>query len=47
MLSHKSKYALKALLVLSQEYGKGSLLISDIAARERIPRRFLELILSN
>jgi Rrf2 family protein len=45
MLSHKSKYALKALLVLSQEYGKGSLLISDIAARERIPRRFLELIL--
>jgi Rrf2 family protein len=45
MLSHRSKYALKALLVLSEEYGKGSLLISEIAERERIPKRFLELIL--
>jgi Rrf2 family protein len=45
MLSHKSKYALKAMLVLSQEYGKGPLLISEIASREKIPRRFLELIL--
>ncbi len=45
MLSHKSKYALKALIVLSQEYGKGPLLISEIAHRESIPRRFLELIL--
>jgi Rrf2 family protein len=45
MLSQKSKYALKALLVLSQEYGKGPVLISDVAARERIPQRFLELIL--
>jgi Rrf2 family protein len=45
MLSHKSKYALKALLVLSEDYGKGPLLISDIAARANIPRRFLELIL--
>ena len=45
MLSHKSKYALKALLVLSEEYGNGPLLISDIAEREHIPKRFLELIL--
>ncbi len=45
MLSHKSKYALKAMLVLSEEYGKGPLLISEIASREKIPRRFLELIL--
>jgi Rrf2 family protein len=45
MLSHKSKYALKALIALSAEYGKGPLLISEIAARERIPRRFLEIIL--
>jgi Rrf2 family protein len=45
MLSKKSKYALKALSVLSQEYGSGPILISDIARRERIPRRFLELIL--
>ena len=45
MISHKSKYALKALIVLSQEYGKGPLLISEIATREQIPRRFLEIIL--
>ncbi len=45
MLSHKSKYALKALLLLSDEYGEGPLLISEIAERERIPKRFLELIL--
>ncbi len=45
MLSHKSKYALKALLALSEEYGNGPLLIAEIAARERIPKRFLELIL--
>ncbi len=45
MLSQKSKYALKAMVVLAREYGHGPLLISDIAARERIPRRFLELIL--
>jgi Rrf2 family protein len=45
MLSHKSKYALEALLVLSEEYGNGPLLISEIAKREHIPKRFLELIL--
>jgi Rrf2 family protein len=45
MLSQKSKYALKALIVLAHEHGHGPVLISDIAARERIPRRFLELIL--
>jgi Rrf2 family protein len=45
MLSHKSKYALQALLVLSDEYGNGPMLISEIAEREHIPKRFLELIL--
>src|SRR5271163_5115354 len=45
MLSRKSKYALKAMLVLTEEYGKDALLISDIAEREKIPKRFLELIL--
>jgi Rrf2 family protein len=45
MLSQKSKYALKAMMVLAQEHGHGPVLIADIAARERIPRRFLELIL--
>lgn len=45
MLSHKSKYALKALIALSEEFGKGPLLISEIAIRQGIPRRFLEIIL--
>jgi Rrf2 family protein len=45
MLSRKSKYALKALLVLTEEYGREALLISEIAEREKIPKRFLELIL--
>ena len=45
MLSKKSKYALKALMVLAKEYGQGPVLISDIAQREEIPRKFLELIL--
>ena len=45
MLSKKSKYALKALMVLAKEYGQGPVLISDIAQREGIPHKFLELIL--
>jgi Rrf2 family protein len=45
MISHKSKYALKAMIVLAHEYGNGPVLISEIAAREGIPRKFLELIL--
>ena len=45
MISQKSKYALKALTVLADEYGKGPILIADIAALEHIPRSFLELIL--
>jgi|SRR5215475_2333141 len=45
MLSKKAKYGLKALIVLAKEYGQGPVLISDIAQREDIPRKFLELIL--
>jgi Rrf2 family protein len=45
MLSQKSKYGLKAIAVLAREYGNGPILISDIARRENIPRKFLELIL--
>jgi Rrf2 family protein len=45
MLSKKTKYALKALMVLSKEYGQGPVLISDVAQREGIPRKFLEIIL--
>ena len=45
MLSKKAKYGLKAMTILAKEYGTGPLLIGDIAKRERIPAKFLELIL--
>jgi Rrf2 family protein len=45
MLSRRAKYALKGLMVLTREYGQGPTLISDIAQREEIPRKFLEAIL--
>ena len=45
MLSKKAKYALKALQVLSEEYNKGPLLISYIAEKQHIPKKFLEVIL--
>ncbi len=36
---------MKAALVLAKEYGQGPILISEIARREKIPQKFLELIL--
>ncbi len=45
MLSKKSKYAIKALLALAKEYGKGPVLISSISDNENIPKKFLEAIL--
>ncbi|HEV8343549.1 MAG TPA: Rrf2 family transcriptional regulator [Candidatus Binatia bacterium] len=45
MMSRKCKYALKALVRLGKEYGKGNLLTDDIARHEHIPKKFLELIL--
>ena len=45
MLSRKSKYGLKALLTLAQEAGHGPVLVSDLAQRDAIPKKFLEAIL--
>ena len=45
MISKKAKYGLKALKVLTEDFGKGPILISHIAERERIPKKFLEAIL--
>lgn len=45
MLSKKAKYALKALLYLTKEHNGGLVMISEIAASEKIPRKFLEAIL--
>jgi Rrf2 family protein len=45
MISKKTKYALKGLLYLARKYNQGPILISDLARDERIPKKFLELIL--
>jgi Rrf2 family protein len=45
MLSRKSKYGLKALLLLAQERGSQPVLVSELADREAIPKKFLETIL--
>ncbi len=44
MISRKAKYALRALVALAQAEGN-SLVISEIARRQRIPKKFLEQIL--
>ena len=45
MLTKKSKYGLKALLILAERVGHGPTLVTDLAERERIPKKFLEAIL--
>jgi Rrf2 family protein len=45
MLSKKAKYALKALLALTEDASGGPVRIADLARAERIPQKFLELIL--
>jgi Rrf2 family protein len=45
MITNKAKYALKSMIVLARNYGKGPMVIEDIASKELIPRKFLEAIL--
>jgi Rrf2 family protein len=45
MLSQKAKYALRALLTLAEAPDGEAVLISDIASRDNIPKKFLEQIL--
>jgi Rrf2 family protein len=46
MITKKTKYAMKALLALAQtSRADRPVLISDLAQRERIPKKFLEVIL--
>lgn len=45
MLSHKAKYALKALFQLAAAPPGTMMLVADIARRENAPKKFLELIL--
>ena len=41
----KAKYGLQALSSLTREFGNGPVLIADLAKAEKIPHKFLELIL--
>lgn len=45
MLSKKAYYSLNALVHLAKKYKKGPVLISDIAKKENLPKKFLEAIL--
>ena len=45
MLSRRTKYGLKALLLLAEECDRGPVLVSELAEREAIPKKFLEAIL--
>jgi Rrf2 family protein len=45
LLSRKSKYGLKALLLLAEKPDRGPVLIAELAEREALPRKFLEAIL--
>ena len=45
MLTQKTRYSMLAMVKLAKEYGKGTLMINEIAESERIPKRFLESIL--
>jgi Rrf2 family protein len=45
VLSRKTKYGLKALLTLARETGRDPVLVSDLARRDAIPKKFLEAIL--
>lgn len=45
VISYKAKYAIKAVLALASLPDGQSLVISEIAEQERIPKKFLEQIL--
>jgi Rrf2 family protein len=45
MLSQKAKYALRALLALAEQGDDEPMLISEIAERNSLPKKFLEQIL--
>jgi Rrf2 family protein len=45
MLSRKTKYGLKAMLALAETGGREPVLVSSVAERDALPKKFLEAIL--
>jgi Rrf2 family protein len=45
MMSKKAKYAMNAMVNLAHKYGRGPVVIEEVANEENIPRKFLEAIL--
>ena len=45
MLSKKAQYALRAMTYLAKEYDRGPILVATVAESEKIPKKFLNLIL--
>ena len=46
MLSQKTRYAIRAMQHLSDHYGQGPVQLADIAEAQKIPPKFLTVILS-
>jgi len=46
-LSLRGNYALRALIVLAEHYGRGIVRIQTISEQQHIPKRFLEQILND
>jgi Rrf2 family protein len=46
MLSQRTRYAIRALLHLADRYGRGPVPLTEIAASQKIPAKFLTVILS-
>lgn len=45
MLTRKSKYGLKALLLLAREFDRGPIPAAELSSREGVPGKFLQSIL--
>jgi len=47
MLSQRTRYTIRALLHLADRYGEGPVQLSEIAEAQKIPAKFLTVMLSN
>jgi Rrf2 family protein len=45
MLARRSKYGLKAMVLLARRHGRGPVSIAELAEAEALPKKFLESIL--